>query len=113
MGTNASTLLRWDQDGLDDCSDADRIWGWSVRSTEVLHHNKDKFDDECLRKMMYLGLLDTKAGAPAWTESLSLKYGVHLVTNMVVRVMQRCFKLDDKVSHPGCLFFDRADRLAF
>jgi hypothetical protein len=101
MGTAAQTLLHWDQDALEDCSPEDQVWGWSIRSTEVLHCDKDRIDDECLKKMLYVGLLDKKAGAPAWTETTSVKQGIRLVSNMVVRVVQRCLKLDDKVRCPG------------
>jgi len=48
MGTPAATLARWYQDCLEDCSPEDHIWGWSIRATEVLHHEKDWLDDECL-----------------------------------------------------------------
>ena len=33
-----------------------------------------------------------------------VKYGIWLVTNMVVQVLQKCFKMNNKVSHSGCLF---------
>ena len=46
---------------------------------------------------------DKKDGAPAWTEFLSVKQGHRLALSMVVRVLQRCFKIDDKVRHPGRL----------
>jgi len=48
MGTDAATFAQWHQDSLDDCSPEDRIWGWSIRSTEVIHYDRNKFDDKCL-----------------------------------------------------------------
>jgi len=105
MGTAAQTLLQWDQDALDDCSPEDRVWGWSVRSSEVLHHDRTKIDDKALVKMLYQGLLDKQPGAPAWTEPTSIKHGVRFMSNMVVRVVQRCLRMDDKVQHLGRLSF--------
>ena len=101
FGTNAQTHTRWDQDTLDDCSPDDQIWGWSIRSSEILHHDWTKIDDDVLRTMLYMGLLDKKAGAPAWTEQTSIKQWVHLASNMVVRVLQRCFRMDAKVGQTG------------
>ena len=102
FGTNAQTHTHWDQDALDDCSPDNQIWGWSIRSSEILHHDRAKINDDVLRTMLYMGLLDKKAGAPAWTEQTSLKQGIRLVLNMVVRVLQRCFKMDAKASRTGC-----------
>ena len=103
MGTSPDTLLRWDQDVLADCSPEDQIWGWSIRSSEVLHYDWTKIDDRILHQMLSQGLLDKKDGAPAWTEYLSVKQGLRLTSSMVVRVLQRCFKIDDKVRDPGHL----------
>jgi len=101
MGTSGATHTRWDQDVLADCSPEDQIWGWSIRSTEVLHHDRAKFDDRVLVKMLYNGLLDRKDGAPAWSETLSIKQAVRHMSSALVRVVQRCFKTEDKVSNPG------------
>ena len=73
FGTNTQTHICWDQDALDDCSPDDQIWGWSIRSSEILHHDRTKINDDVLCTMLYMGLLDKKAGAPAWTEQTSLK----------------------------------------
>jgi hypothetical protein len=99
MGTDADTRLRWDQDVLGECSPDDQIWGYSIRATEVLLHDRAKIGDEVLHKMLHQGLLDQTAGGPAWTEALSIKQGVRLVSSMIVRVLQKCFKMDDKVGH--------------
>ena len=80
MGTPAATLARWYQDRLEDCSPEDRVWGWSIRATEVLHDEKDRLDDECLRQMLFQGLKDSVEGAPAWTEKLSVKEGVRFLS---------------------------------
>ena len=101
FGTNAQTHTRWDQDALDDCSPDDQIWGWSIRSSEILHHDRTKINDDVLHTTLYMGLLDKKAGAPVWTEQTSLKQGIRLVSNMVVRVLQWCFKMDAKVGQTG------------
>jgi len=97
MGNDIQTKLRWDQDALEDCSPEDCVWGWSVRASEVLHHDKDKLEDKCLLKMLPQGLLDKQAGAPAWSENSEVKHGVRFVSSMIVRVLQRCFKMDEKV----------------
>jgi len=76
MGNAHQTQLCWDQDTLDNCSPEDQVWGWSIRSSEVLHQDCTKFDNEVLRKMLYQGLLNKKVGAPAWTEVMSVKHGV-------------------------------------
>jgi len=104
MGTDAATLARWYQDALDDCSPKDWIWGWSIHSTEVLHHNHTKLDDECLHKMLLLGLCDTAKGAPAWTKKLSIKEGVCFMLSIATRICQKFICLSDKVGHSGCLF---------
>jgi len=104
MGTPAATLARWYQDRLEDCSPEDRIWGWSIRATEVLHHEKDRLDDECLRQMLYQGLKDTAAGAPAWTEKLSIKEGVRFLSAISTRIVQHVLKVDYKVILDASLF---------
>jgi len=105
MGSDAQTQVRWDQDALEDCSPEDQVWGWSIRSSEVLHHDRNKIDDEVLVKMLYQGILDKQPGAPAWTEPTSIKQGVRLISNMVVRVIQRCLRMDDKVQRLSRLSF--------
>ena len=105
MGNAAQTQLCWDQDALDDCSPEDQVWGWSIQSSEVLHHDRTKLDDEVSRKMLHQGLFDKQPGALAWTELTPIKHSVHFISNMVVQVLQRCFKMDNKVHHSGCLFF--------
>jgi len=87
MGNDAQTKLRWEQDALEDCSPEDRVWGWSVRASEVLHHDKDKLEDDCLSKMLRQGLLDKQAGAPAWSENSEVKHGVRFVSSMIIRVL--------------------------
>ena len=110
MGTGPDTLRRWDQDVLADCSPEDQVWGWSIRSSEVLHYDRTKIDDRVLHQMLSQSLLDKKDGAPAWTEFLLVKQGLRLSANMVVRVLQRCFKTDEKVRHSGRLLFDGVNR---
>ena len=104
MGTNLQSQTRWDQDALSDCSPEDQVFGWAVRSSEVLHCDRTKINDEVLRKMLYQGLLDRKAGSPAWTEPLNIKHGVRFMSSVVVRVLQRIFQTDAKVSRVGLLF---------
>jgi len=82
MGTDGATFARWHQDSLDDCSPKDRVWGWSIRSTEVIHYDRIKFDDECLRKMLLQGLCDTAKGAPAWTKRVSVKEGIRFMSSV-------------------------------
>src|SRR5258705_10351408 len=64
MGTHQQTRDRWINDKLDDCSQDDQIWGWSIRSSEILDQDKNLLDDDVLRVMLYQGLLDAKPGAP-------------------------------------------------
>jgi len=75
MGNDHQIKLRCDQDAWEDCSPEDQVWGWSVSSLEVLHHDCAKFDNKVLCKTLYQGLLDKKAGAPAWTKAMSVKHG--------------------------------------
>ena len=102
MGTPQQTHLHWDQDRLLDCSVEDQVWGWSIRSSKVIHYERAKLADNTLHHIIMTGLCDTKEGVPARTEPVSIEHGICLVMNMVVWVLQRCFKLDDKVSHSGC-----------
>jgi len=103
MGNNAQSQTRWDQDALSDCSPEDQVFGWAIRSSEVLHCDRSKINDEVLCKMLYQGLLDKKAGGPAWTEPLNIKHGVRFMSSVVVRVLQRIFQTDAKVSRVGLL----------
>ena len=91
MGTNTEIQARWHYDSLADCSQDDRIFGWSVRSSEVLHH------DEVLWEMLYQGILDPTDGAPAWTEKLNLRQGLRLMLSAIVRVLQRIFVVEKRV----------------
>ena len=98
MGNDMQTKLHWEQDALEDCSPEDWVWGWSIGASEVLHYDKDKVDDKCLLKMLRQGLLDKQAGAPAWGENSEVKHGVRFVSSMIICVLQRCFKMDNKVT---------------
>jgi len=111
MGTDATTFARWHQDSLDDCSPEDRVWGWSIRSTEVIHYDRIKFDDECLRKMLLQGRCDTAEGAPAWTERVSAKEGIRFMSLVATRIFQKFIRLNDKI---GILdaSIDEADRMS-
>ena len=111
FGTPAQTLYRWEQEGLKDCSPEDQIWGWSIRSSEMLHYDRAKIDDEVLVDMCYIGLLDKKTGAPAWSEPSSLKQGIRLVTNMVVRAVQKILKVEEKVQRPGRFSLIKANQV--
>ena len=82
FSTNAQTHVRWDQDALDNCSPGGQIWGWSICSLEILHHDWNKINDEVLL----------------------IKQGIYLVSNMVVQVLQRCFKINAKVGLTGHRF---------
>jgi len=97
MGTPAATHAQWYQDSLDDCSPEDRVWGWSIHASEILHHECTKIDDECLIKMLRQGLCDTKEGSPAWTEKLSIKEGIRLMSSISTRICQKFTCLDSKV----------------
>ena len=97
MGSNAASRTRWHEDRLLDCSPDDRIWGWSIRSTEVLHHSRKDIGDEVLIKMLYQSLLDSKEGAPAWSEGLSIKQASRLAANSSIRILQRVLKIDETV----------------
>jgi len=110
MGTNMENLRRWENDNLNECSPEDRVWGFGIRSSEVLHGDHAKIEDEVLVKMLYEGILDKKEGAPAWTEMSTVKHGVRFMSNMVLRVVQRCIRTDAKVRHSGCLLLTMADR---
>ena len=81
MGTDAETQARWHYNSLADCSQDNQIFGWSVRSSEVLHHDKEKINDEVLREMLYQGILDPTDSTPAWTEKLNLR----LMSSAIVR----------------------------
>ena len=96
-GVNAP---RWNDDRLLQCSLDDKIFGWSVRSTEVLHHERAQFKDEVLRDMLYLGIQDTKTHGGAWTENLGVKQGIRLAMNATIRVLQRVFTVEGKVFGP-------------
>ena len=58
MGTPQQTHLRWDQDCLLDCSVKDQVWGWSIRLSEVVHHERAKLADDAVtvvRRGLLLG----------------------------------------------------------
>ena len=66
MGTDMENLRHWENDNLNECSPEDWVWGFGIRSPEVLHGDCAKIEDEVLVKMLYEGILDK--GAPAWTK---------------------------------------------
>jgi len=108
MGTPVQDLCCWDQDALREYSCDDWIWGWSIRSSEVLHLDCSKINDEVLHEMILKSLVDTETGAPAWSETLFIKQGLCMAANMVTHILQKVFKAEAKVSHSGCLLFDRS-----
>ena len=103
MGTACMTYNRWFSDALPELLPEDRIWGWSICSTDVLHNHRRKLNDNVLHGMLHMGLLDSMPGAIAWTERLSVKSGLRLMSSIVVRVMERIFKTDERVRHPARL----------
>jgi len=104
IGTNMECLHCWENDNLNKCSPEDRVWGFSICSSEVPHGDCAEIEDEVLVKMLYEGILDKKKGAPAWTKMSTVKHGVRFMSNMVLHVVQRCLKMDAKVRHSGRLF---------
>ena len=104
MGNDAMTYSRWINDGLEQCSIPDRIWGWSIRSSEILHNQRAKIDDNLLCDMFALALLDAGPAGVAWTESNNLRQGLRLTTNASIRMLQWMLVTDDKVGHPGRFF---------
>ena len=73
------------------------MWGWSIRSTEILDQDKGHINDDVLRDMLYMAILDPEADM-VWVEALNLWQSTCLTSNMVVWILQRIFKTDDKVS---------------
>jgi len=61
MGTPSQDLRRWDQDLLCECSRDDQIRGWSIQSSDVLHIDHAKIDDEVLHEMIK-SLINTEVG---------------------------------------------------
>ena len=103
MGTFEQTHTCWINNGLSDCSPDDQVWGWSIRSTEILDQDWGCINDNILQDMLYMALLDP-AAETVWAEALNLRQSTQLMSNMVVRILQRIFKTDDKVrSHVSCL----------
>ena len=103
MGTNEQSLRRWENDRLLDCSPDDRIFGFSIRASEVLHLDRGQINDEVLENMLMMGLLDPKPGAPAWSEPLSLRQGLRLMSSAIVRVVKRVCKMEKQVRRWLCL----------
>ena len=96
MGTFEQIYTRWINDGLLDCSPDDQVWGWSIRSTEILDQDRGRINDDVLRDMLYMALLDP-AAETVWAEALNLRQSTRLTSNMVAQILQRIFKTDDKV----------------
>ena len=107
MGTLGQTLNCWNGDELAECSIHDRIWGWSIQSTEVLFEHRRKLDDNVLHKMLHMCLLDEVIDAPAWTAMTNMKQGLRLLASAIVRVVQCVFKTEEKVRLNLMPLFDR------
>jgi len=85
-----------------------RTIDYCIRSLEVLHLDCSKIDDEALHWMILKSIIDTETGAPAWSETLSVKQSLHMAANMVTRVLQKVFKAEAKVGHSGQVLFDKS-----
>ena len=59
---------------------------------EVLFNDRCKLDNKVLHKMLHMCLLDEKVDAPAWTELMSLKQGLYLMSSAIICVIQCIFK---------------------
>ena len=81
-------------------------------SAEVMYHQWDQINDKVFQKMFDLVILDPVTGQWAYTKPPSICQGLHLVMNMIIWVLQHCLLVKDKVSHPGCILLDKADRMA-
>ena len=97
MGSDSATMNRWHNDRLLDCSPDDRIWGYSARSCDVIARERKNIDDKVLIHMLYMGLLDSKPGAPAWSEGLSVRQVTQLAANSSVHILQRVLRMDNTV----------------
>ena len=64
---------------------------------EILNQDQARIGDNVLREMLYIGILDLLANT-VWAEALNLRQSTRLTSNMVVQILQRIFKTDDKVS---------------
>ena len=71
MGTFKQTHARWINDKLLECSPDDQVWGWSIQSTEILNQDQGCINDNVLREMLYMALLDPDAET-VWAEALNL-----------------------------------------
>lgn len=61
----------WINDALLDWSPDDQVWGWSIWSMEILDQDKAHINDDVLRDMLYMAILDLDAET-VWAEALNL-----------------------------------------
>ena len=97
MGTSEETHTCWINVKLSECSPDNQVWGWSIQSTEILDQDQACIGNDVLQEMLYMGILDPLADT-VWAEALNLWQSTRLTSNMVVQILQRIFKTDDKVS---------------
>ena len=71
MGTFEQTHTCWINDKLSDCLPDDQVWGWSIRSTEILDQDQACIDDDVFCDMLYMAILDPEADT-VWAEALNL-----------------------------------------
>ena len=70
---------------------------------EILDQDWSRINNNVLQEMLYMALLDPDAEM-VWAEALNLHQSTRLTSNMVVRILQRIFKINDKVQcHVSCL----------
>ena len=109
MGTFKQTHARWINNKLSDCSPDDQVWGWSIRSMEILDQDQAHIDDNVLHDMLYMAILDLAADT-VWAEALNLQQSTRLTSNMVVWILQCIFKTDNKVSLSCLALLLRTDK---
>ena len=63
---------------------------------EILDQDRSRINNNVLQEMLYMALLDLDAET-VWAEALNLQQSTRLMSNMVVWILQRIFKTDDKV----------------
>jgi len=94
LANDATTKARWERDALPELHYNDALWGFAIRSSEVLQREQQHINDPVLYRLLRMGIFD-------WTGVNNLQsqamQAVRWASATSVRILERVFKLERKV----------------
>ena len=107
LGNDAANKARWNSDALPECHNDDAMWGFAIRSSEVLERERGKINDPVLYRLFRIGVFDQQGVNQLQNQALQ---AVRWASATCIRLFQRILRVETQVRHSGRLVFTKANR---